>query len=409
MIRPIAISLSPNLENTDALQALKLLFSPLQFFNGDAIKSLEQWFRRYFSVSHAISFVSGRGSLVAILKANGIRKGDEVILQAFTCVAVPNSVIAVNATPIYVDITDSLNINPIDLENKITKKTKAIIVQHTFGIPADMKEIVSIAKKHNILVIEDCAHTIGAILNGKKLGTIGDVGFFSFGRDKAFSSVFGGVAITNNEIIGKNIRQLQRQQNYPNFFWIAKQLFHPISFFIILPLYNLLSIGKIILVVFQKLHLLSFPVLKEEKIGKMPAVFLKKLPNALASLALFQLNRISEFNKEREKNTELYINEFTKIKYNLLYKQKIPLLRFPLLVENRDKLLLEFKKNKIYLGKWYSEIVDPKGVDFEKINYKRGSCPNAEYVSSKIINLPTYPLLKESDAHKIIEIFKNHV
>src|SRR3989344_8387520 len=115
MIRPIAISLSPNLEKKDILLALRLIFSPHKFFSGDSIKFLVLWFRRFFNVLFAISFVSARGALYAILKAKKIGSGDEVLLAAFTCVAVPNAVLATGAIPVYVDISNDLNINLEDI------------------------------------------------------------------------------------------------------------------------------------------------------------------------------------------------------------------------------------------------------------------------------------------------------
>ncbi len=408
MKRPIAISLSPNLENKDVLLASKMLFSPLQFFKGEGVRLLEQWFRQYFGVSYAVSFASGRGALVAILKSLTIGKGDEVVLQSFTCVAVPNAVIATGAMPVYVDITDSLTIDTEDLQKKITKKTKAIIVQHTFGIPADIKEIVRIGKKYKVSVIEDCAHGIGEIYEGKKLGSFGDAAFFSFGRDKAFSSVFGGMAITNNKALGLAIRQFQRQQGYPNSFWVVQQLLHPIAFFFILPLYNFASLGKVLLVILQRLHVLSFPVLQEEKEGKSVPVFIKKLPNALCNLALLQLKRLNECNQKREKIVNMYLRALQDPKYIMPYKKSFPLLRFPLLVEKRDELVAILKKNNVYIGKWYAEIIDPKGVDYKKIFYQRGSCPNAEYIATKIINLPTYPTMTEMDAQKVIFLIKQY-
>ncbi len=408
MKRPIAISLSPNLENKDVLFALQMLFSPLQFFKGEGMRLLEQWFRQYFGVSYAVSFTSGRGAMVAILKSLRIKKEDEVLLQSFTCVAVPNAIIATGAMPVYVDISESLTIDIADLQKKISEKTKAIIVQYTFGIPADIKEIVRIGKKYKIAVIEDCAHVIGGVYENKKLGSFGDAAFFSFGRDKACSSVFGGMAITNNKLLGLAIRQFQRQQDYPGFFWVMQQLFHPIAFFFILPLYNFASLGKVLLVVLQKLHFLSFPVLQEEKEGKSLPLFIKKLPNALACLALFQLRRLNEFNQKRETIVDMYIRELKDSKYTMPYKKVFPLLRFPLLVEKRDELIASLKKNGVYIGKWYAEIIDPKGVDYKKIFYKRGSCPNAEYIATKIINLPTYPTMTKHDGEKVISLIKKY-
>lgn len=407
MKRPIAISLAPNLEGRDILLALKLLFSPLSWFSGDSIKMLEQWFRHYFKVSHAISFNSGRGCLYAILKVLDINKDDEVLLQAFTCVAVPNAVIANGARPIYVDISESLNMNVDDLKRKISQKTKAIIVQHTFGIPAEIDKISRISQKYHIPIIEDCAHTTGGLYKGKRLGTFGVAGFFSFGRDKAFSSVFGGMAITNDPLLGNKLRHFQQQLGYPSFFWIIQQLFHPIAFFFILPVYNVFSLGKLLLVVLQKLNILSFPVLEDEKKGKNLPIFVKKLPNALACLALDQLRRVNVFNQKRQMIAGLYAQELSS-QFSIPHKNGAPPLRFSLLIERRQELIDSLKKEGIYIGKWYSEVIDPKGVDLEKIFYHRGSCPKAEYIAKKIVNLPTYPTMLVSDAKKILRIVKKY-
>ncbi len=291
-MKPLAISLSPNTEKEDVFAALKNLFSPWQYKHGKSVSLLEQWFRRFFKVSYAISFTSGRGALYVALKACGITKGDEVITQAFTCVALPDAIISAGAKPVYADVTDYFTLDPKDVEKKITEKTKVIIVQHTFGIPSSMNELLAVAKKYKIILIEDCAHIIGGMYANKKLGTLGDMAFFSFGRDKALSSVWGGVAITNNKTYGEKLRNFQRQKEFPTNSWIVQQLIHPISFAVILQLYNLFSIGKILLVLFQKLHLLSFPVSQKEKRGYMEENAVKKFPNALASLALLKVNKL---------------------------------------------------------------------------------------------------------------------
>ncbi|MCL5970085.1 MAG: aminotransferase class I/II-fold pyridoxal phosphate-dependent enzyme [Patescibacteria group bacterium] len=407
-MRPIAISLSPNAEKKDILLSLKLIFSPWVYVKGQSVKSLEQWFRNYFNVSYAVSFNSGRTAFYSILKALDIKKDDEVILQSFTCVAVPNSIIRTGAKPIYCDILADLTIDPKDIERKITKKTKAILVQHTFGIPSQMEEIAEIAKKHNLFVIEDCAHIIGGETSGRKLGKIGIASFFSFGRDKAFSSVFGGVSITNEKELGKKIRSFQSKLSYPSYFWVFQQLFHPVAFSFILPLYNFLSIGKVLLVLLQKLKLLSFPVSNEEKKGIFKNGSIRKMPNALCALALFQLKKLSEFNKKRLDFVSFYLSNIKNENFKPAYAQKYPLLRFPIVVGKRDEVLKQFRKKGIYLGNWYSNIIDPKEVNFKKLFYEKGSCPNAESISRKIINLPTYPLMGEKEAAKIVKILNNY-
>lgn len=408
MFRPIAISLSPNTEREDVLLAIKLIFSPWVNLGNNYIKNLEQWFRQYFNVSFAISFSSGRAAFLATLKSLGVGKGDEIIIQAFTCAVVPDMIIALQAKPVFVDVDESLNIDPKDFENKITKKTKAIVVQHTFGISADLKKILSIAKKNKIIVIEDCAHTIGGMHQGKKIGTFGKISFFSFGRDKAFSSVFGGMAITNDENLGKKIRAFQKQLKNQSIFWVWQQLLHPIAFSIILPLYNI-YIGKLILVFLQKSRLLSFPVSKKEKEGKMDMNFIKKNSNCLSCLALYQLKRLNKFNKIREEISKVYIEGLKDQKFIIPVSDAIPFLRFPILIEKRDDILNLLKRKGIYLGKWYSNVIDPEKTNLNNVFYRKGFCPKAEYISKRILNLPTYPTFKKSEAKKIITLLNKYV
>lgn len=404
MKRPIFPSLSPNLEAKDFFYSLKLFLLPWSLTNGSGINALEQWFRQFFKVSHAVSFNSGRASLTVILRALNIGRGDEIILQGFTCVAVPNAIVWQGAKPIYIDIDSSFTMDTSLLLKKITRRTKAIVVQHTFGIPSKMEKIMQIAKERKIPVIEDCAHGIGYTYRGKKLGTWGDVAFFSFGRDKAFSSVFGGMIITDNEVLGKKIRAIQKRQDFPNVFWTLQQLFHPIVFFFILPLYDTFSIGTAMLFVLQRLKFLSFPVTDSEKKVDKKSLFVRKMPNSLAKLALFQLHRMSQFNLHRREIAKLYL---TNIRAELIpYNKLVPFLRFPVVVENRDYVLSYLRKRKIYLGgAWYS-VIDPKGTDYEAVGYKKGICPKAELLAKKVVHLPAYPTLERRQAEKVIAILK---
>jgi len=408
MKRPLAISLSPNLESQDVMLAIKQFLFIWEYQRGNSIKQLEQWFRDYFKVSHAISFNSGRTALFAILKSLGIGKGDEVLLQSFTCVAVPNSVIWAQAIPVYIDINKNFQLDLADIKKKITGKTKAIILQHTFGIPCINKELLEFLKEQKIKVIEDCAHVIGGEFDNQKLGCIGDAAFYSFGRDKAFSSVFGGMAITTDKTLGIEIRKFQRQFSYPSFFWIMQQLFHPISFSFILPFYDTLSLGKVVLFIFQKIKFLSFPVTKEEKHSIVNGIFVKKMPNALASLAFSQVKRIDIFNKRRKDYGQMYINSLQTSGVTIPCIDEAIFLRFPIIVQNKQKLFTFLKKKGILIGTWYSETIDPKGVDYKKIQYEIGSCPQAEQLAKNILNLPTYPTMLRQDVEKVVELIKQY-
>lgn len=419
---PIAISLSPNTENDDVLLAFKTLFQPWKWLSGPEIKKVEGWFEKYFQADHAYSFNSGRSAFYSILKSFDIKAGDEVLVQAFTCVAAIEPILWVGARPIYVDVDKSLNLDPNDLEKKITKKTKAIVAQHTFGIPAEMDKIIKFAKKHNLILIEDCAHVLGASYKGKKLGTFGQAAYFSFGRDKVVSSVFGGISIINEKLIINNEQsqiKMKKERSflsYPKDTWIFQQLLHPILFAVILPFYNFFNLGKILLVIFQKLKLLSFPVYKEERQAEIPTIFPKKLPNGLAILALNQLNKLEKFNQKKTRIAKIYteqLKDFSLARRGLTRRGLARMgeavyLRYPILVENPAEVYQKAKKQGMLLGRWYSNIIDPAGVDLEKAGYKKGSCKNAEKIASKILNLPTYPRLLESDVEKIIKIIKKY-
>ncbi|OQX00669.1 hypothetical protein BWK69_00990, partial [Candidatus Parcubacteria bacterium A4] len=212
-IKPISISLSPNTERDDVWLAFKLLFGWWSAKNdGLMVEKLEEEFRKELGVKYAIAFNSGRSSLMAILNSLEIEKGSEILLQAFTCNAVPNPVLWSGLKPIFVDCDEkTFNINPDNLKRKITPQSKAVIVQHTFGLPADLDEISKICKENNLILIEDCAHSLGAIYKGKKVGMFGKASFFSFSRDKVISSVYGGMVATNDEGLAQKLKQKQKK------------------------------------------------------------------------------------------------------------------------------------------------------------------------------------------------------
>lgn len=408
MKRPVAISISPNVFPSDVWLALKTISNPLQYNKKDSIKKLEAWFKTYFDSDFAFSYTSGRGALYELLRGYGIGEGDEVMTQAFTCVALPNAILATGAKAVYVDIAANLTIDSQDLKKKITSKTKAIILQHTFGIPSDIETILNIARKHNIVVIEDCAHGIGIPYKGKKLGQFGDAAFFSFGRDKAFSCVFGGMSITNDKKLAEKLEKSYTRMLFPSLSWTAQQLFHPVAFSFILPLYDFYSFGKILTVFFQKLKMLSFPVSREEKKGMYKNADIKKLPGALAVLALAQIEQMSKFNKKREELADIYMRGLKGFPEAFPSSVHIPYLRFPFLSEKRDEIVWELRKKHIYIGKWYANTIDPVGVDFSQIGYTVGMCPYAERVASKILNLPTFPTLSVVDAQRIVTYLKQY-
>jgi dTDP-4-amino-4,6-dideoxygalactose transaminase len=391
-IKPITLSLSPNTEADDVWLAMKLLANPTRWQVGEAAAKVEAWFENEYASIKALSYNSGRSALLEILKAFGIGSGDEVILQAFTCVAVGNSVLWAGAKPVYADIDDRLNIDAQDFEKKITAKTKAVIVQHTFGIPAKIDTIAAIAKRHGLVVIEDCAHALGATYRKRKLGSWGDAAFFSFGRDKIVSSVFGGLAIISRKH-PQIIKKLEAAHNilpFPSHGWIFQQLFHPVAFAFILPFYRI-GVGKLLLVIFQRLGWLSFPVFPAEKQGRRVALFPARYPAALAALLLNQLGKLNRYNERRRQSEAHYRNWFKEHQSVALFPsvEGSVWLRFPITVANPAAYVAAARVYGIFLGTWYSHVIDPVGVNYQAILYQPGSCPRAEAVSRTIVNLPT--------------------
>lgn len=404
--RVISASLSPNTESDDVWKAVACMVSPWKWYHGHEIEEVERWFCAYGDVSRVSFFDSGRSALLAILHAFDIGESDEVIVQAFTCVAVPNSVLWAGATPVYADIDERFNLDVSDVEKKVTSKTKAIIVQHTFGIPADMTAHTNLAKKHHLVLIEDCAHALGASYKGKRVGSEADASFYSFGRDKALSSVWGGAAMIRgtHKKPNEKLKKYHERLPFPGALWIVQQLLHPIAFALILPLYAM-GVGKGILVLLQKMHLLSIPVYEMEKHGGRPPNFVRQYPNALAALLLLQLSKLDRYTRARRLTAKRYAAVLTQMKTSVppVFVPDASYLRYAMLVPTPDAYRAKAKKHGILLGNWYHNVIDPTGTDFRAVGYVAGSCPKAEEVSQHIITLPTR--IREDEANRVIQLF----
>ncbi|MCR4368476.1 MAG: DegT/DnrJ/EryC1/StrS family aminotransferase [archaeon] len=171
---------------------------------GPFVDKFEKDFASYIGAKNAVSTMNGTVALHLALAAFGIGKGDEVIVPNFTFVASASSVRHANATPVLADIDpQTLNILPDDIEKKITSRTKAIMPVHLYGRPAPMKEIMEIAQKHGLVVIEDAAEAHGASIGNKKVGSIGHAGVFSFYGNKIMTTGEGGMLLTNDAKIAE--------------------------------------------------------------------------------------------------------------------------------------------------------------------------------------------------------------
>jgi len=409
MTKAISISLSPNTERDDVSLAFGLMFKPWDWVRGNSVRKFERNFRNYFGFKNSFAFNSGRSSMIAILDAMKIGEGDEVIVQGYTCNAAINPIIYVEAKPVFADIDDNLNISPREIEKKITSKTKAVVIQHTFGYPADIDEIKSICKKHNLYLIEDCAHALGAKYKGEFCGSFGDASFFSFGRDKVISSVYGGMVVVNNDSLTEGVSKFSDNLRYPGAFWVLQQLLHPVLMnAIVLPFYNY-KWGRGWLALFLNMNILSKAVTAQENHGQLPDYFPLKMPNALAIIALHQLKKLDRFNAHRKEIARFYPKLLKKEHdIQIVFKKnenKDPIfLKYPVLSSNSNSLLRKMRDSGIYLNDgWRDSVVVPPKTNLRSVCYTHGDCPKAEEVAKRIICLPTHINISRNDVDRIIK------
>jgi len=410
--QPITSAFAPNYTIRDVLIAMKYIYLPWKWSSlqkGNKQDMLETDFKEYMDSRYAVSFDSARSGFFAILKCIGIGEGDEILLQAFTTVALPNAIMWCKAKPIFIDIDErTYNMDPGLIEKHITPKTKAIVIQHTFGNAADLDKILNIARKHKLLIIEDCAHSLGSEYRGKKTGTFGNAAFFSFGRDKVISSVSGGIVITEDWKLGKSILEFRDKLPYPSKINTIRQLLHPIITVKSLKLYYFFNIGKLMMYAAGKSGILTKAYDKNEKDNIIPQNFPAKMPNALCEIAIHQLTLADKFNNHRIKIASFYAHKL-KDENRIKLPQSTPgsrniFLWYTILSENKKYVISKAKENGIVLGDWFPQPVGPIEVNLKRSGYEIGSCPVAEKVSSKCINLPTNKNTCKSDAIRVINI-----
>lgn len=357
-------------------------------------KSLKEKIQNITGKDNIFLFNRGREALYIALKALNISQSEEILVQAMTCSAVIAPIYWIGANPIYVDISkDDFNMDLNDLEKKISSKTKAIIVQHTFGKIADIEKICTICRKHNIAIVEDCAHLFRSDIKETKIGKFSDMAVFSFAQDKAVSSVTGGMLIVNNlsylekvEDIYHLIRvQTNQEQIYPLNYILLWNFAKKYYFTPLIPFQKRITIGKAAIMLSR-----WFGITKPQASEKLELkIDISKMSDVQCALLYKQILKLDKLNTHRQKISSIY-NE----------KSNDLLIRYPILVKNPELALNFLSKNKYICGRWYNNIVFPI-QDLNSVNYKQGSCPTAEYITKHIINLPLDMNITELDAIKI--------
>jgi len=350
------------------IQAVTKVLKSRWLSMGEVTQKFENDFAKFLGVKYAFAVASGTAALHLALRALDLKARDEILLPSLTFVASANAIVYNQAKPVFVDITsrDNLNISVEDLIRKITDRTKAILVVHYAGYPADMLRINQIAERYNLAVIEDSAHAIGAEINRKKMGTWGSIGCFSFFSNKNLVTGEGGMIVTDSDELARKLKLL-RSHGMTTLTWERhKGQAH---------CYDVVELG-----------------------------YNYRMTEIESALGIEQLKKLKKNNTKREKLTKLYIKHLSSVS-----KLKIPFLNYPhrssfhifpiLLNENvdRDWFLDEMKKRKIQTSVHYKPV---HKFSYYQKNFPevRGiSLPHTEYVGGQEVTLPLHPLMSEKD------------
>lgn len=404
IFRPIHHAFAPLADARFCLLALGLLARPLLWRRGPAGLELRNALRRKYRADAAL-FSSGREGLLALFKSLNIGSGDEVIVQAYTCVVVPNAITAAGANAVFVDVEkETLSLDPAAVRKAVTARTKAIVCQHTFGIPAPLEELRRICDGRGVPLIEDCAHVIQDESGPELVGMAGDFVLLSFGRDKAISGVAGGAIISRNTVVSDMLLRLENAAENLSLPHIMRLLIYPLLYAAARPLYGLL-IGKALLRLCSLLGILPPVVTSAEKKGRQSPV-LHRIPNACASLALDQLKRLREINDRRRALTRFYAELCAERGLPVLrgIRENLPLQKFPMFITGAEKTRRFLKRKNIHLHDgWTGCVICPESADPESAGYKDGDGPRAEEIREQILCLPTHPATTIKQAGELIE------
>jgi len=368
----------PHIEKKEISEVLNTLKSGW-LGTGPKVQKFEKLISRYKKIKNTIAVNSCTAALHLSLLAIKIKKGDEVILPSMTFAATANAVIHAGGVPVFADCKiGTMNIDIEDIEKKITKKTKAIIPVHFAGRPCEMDELLFLARKYRLKVIEDCAHAIETKYKGNFAGTLGDIGCLSFYVTKNVVTGEGGALITNNLKYANQLKVLALHGLTTNAWsrFSDKGYSH----------YKVVSPG-----------------------------FKYNMMDIQASLGIHQMKKIGKSWSKRKKIWNYYNKNFEKMPFIKLspvkkymrhaYHLYIILLDIDKIKITRDVFLEEMRKLKIGVGVHYTALhLHPYYK--KKYKYKKGDLKNTEYISNRTVSLPLSPKLTLNDQRDVVKAVK---
>ncbi len=376
---------------------------PWRYVRGKSGYKLKESLRTMLK-AEPVLFASGRQALLALLKALDVRSGHEIIVQGYTCVVVPNAIHAAGAVPVYADIDrETLNMTVESVEACLTPRTKAVICQHTFGIPAPTQALRNLCIQHGIALIEDMAHIIPDNRGPADIGAHGDYLLLSFGRDKAISGIEGGAVLSRNPAVTKKLNEMERTALHRKWWEVARLLEYPTRMHSIVRPLSGTFLFKPALWIIKKLGLIAPVLTSAEKTGVMSPL-LWKLPNVCAEIALRELRNLPMINSRRRTLTDFYLRFGKEHQWPVLKRINagLPLQKFPLFVHDAEKKRRMLKQENIHLDDgWTGCVICPVTCNLNAAGYQWGSDPEAEKASEQILSLPTHPTMTMAQALRL--------
>jgi len=363
----------PWITNQDK-KAISEAFESRWLTGGPLAAKFENQFADYVDVKYAVSVNSCTAALHLAMRVLNIKSGDEVIVPDVTFAATANAALFVGATPVFADIDEkTFNISPDDVLNKITPKTKAIIPVHYGGQPCDMKELMEIAQDYNLRIVEDCAHSLGAEYEGKKTGSFGVIGCFSFYPTKIITTLEGGMITTNDENLAKKLLVLREHGMSKS----AIDRESEASWY-----YDVVDLG-----------------------------YNYRLNELQAALGISQLERVEDGIKLRMATARYYgerlnfkgiVTPYEAARRSHIYHLYVIKVEEDNFGKTRDELFKKLSANKVGVSLHYTPL---HKLSFYKkfLNSTTNKFPVAEQIYQQILSLPLYPTMTKNDVDYVVE------
>ena len=369
-------------------------FKNAQYIMGENVKEFEKEIANKIGVKHAITAGNGTDALIIALKSLGIKEGDEVITTDYTFFATAEAIRFVGATPVFCDVElDTYNIDPSQIEEKITDKTKAIVCVHLFGNACKMDEINDIAKRHNLYVVEDAAQAINLQYKGKNVGNLGDVACFSFFPTKNLGCFGdGGMITTNDDDLATIIRALKVHGSGENG----------------MKAYAILNDEEVEVVeqnsgdntVYNPLKYYNYLIGHNSRLDEIQAAILR-----------IKLKHLDEYTENRRSISHGYIEALKDTSLVMPTETEGGKHVFHLFIlqsENREEIESKLKEKGIATGTYYKVPMHLQKA-FNDLGYKKGDFPNAEYLSERTFAIPLFPEMNDEEREYIINSIKEIV